>query len=246
METRLREPDFPYLADDGDVGAAAGVACAALQRSRGLSRGLPATVTPYGRHDSLTCQLARGAQAGAPGMFDALYDRLGPSILIWARMPRHCHLRSCMEPEDLVQDVWIRATRNFDAFDPTRGSFRRWIFKIAKNLSIDLLRQFARAEGRGAPQALGGSSMRVLAAESGCDPSTWQQAARSEEVTAFLVRVSALPGDEQLLLMHCGMEDLPVAQVAVRLEISEAAAHKRWQRLRARLAEQGLPDGIIE
>ncbi|MFT7463488.1 MAG: RNA polymerase sigma factor (sigma-70 family) [Pseudohongiellaceae bacterium] len=195
---------------------------------------------------SLTCQLAVGARAGEAGVFDALHGRLSPSILAWARMPMHRHLNALMDPDDLVQDVWIRATRGLHSFDPTRGTFRQWIFKIAKNLSIDLLRQHSRAEVRGVPLARGGSSLHEIGRKSTGAPSTWLQVARSEAFTAFLQRVSELPHNDQLLLVHCGMEELPVAQVASRLEISEAAAFKRWQRLRARLIEQGLPEGIIE
>jgi len=195
---------------------------------------------------SLTCQLAVGARAGDAGVFDALHARLSPSILAWARMPMHRHLHTLMDPDDFVQEVWIRATRGMHSFDPTRGSFRQWIFKIAKNHSIDLLRQQSRAEIRGVPLARGGSSMHELGRKSTGAPSTWLQVARSEAFTTFLQCLSELPHEDQMLLVHCGIEELPVAQVAGRLEISEAAAFKRWQRLRARLIEQGLPEGIIE
>lgn len=158
----------------------------------------------------------------------------------------HRHLHALMEPEDFVQDVWIRATRGLDSFDPERGTFRQWLFKIAKNLSIDLLRQYSRGQANGVPRPRGGSSLHELGHKTTGDPSTWLQVARSETFTTFLSSVANLPREEQQLLVHCGIEELPVAQVAERLEISEAAAHKRWQRLRARLIEQGLPEGIIE
>ena len=198
------------------------------------------------RSPSVTCQLAVAARGGEEGMFDALYARLCPSILAWARMPMHRHLHTLMDPDDFVQDVWIRATRSFDTFEPGRGTFRQWIFKIAKNLSIDLLRQYSRAQSRGVPEPRGGSSIHELSHKSSGDPSTWLQVARGEAFGTFLMRVAALPRNDQLLLVHCGIEELPVAQVAKRLDISEAAAHKRWQRLRALLIEQGLPEGIIE
>jgi RNA polymerase sigma factor (sigma-70 family) len=195
---------------------------------------------------TVTCQLAMGARAGQAGSFDALHARLSPAIMAWARMPMHRHLHDGMDPDDFIQEVWIRATGSFSSFDPERGSFRRWIFMIAKNLSIDQLRRYSRAKARGAPAARGGSSMHELGHKAAGDPSTWLQVARSEAFGMFIARVTSLPRDEQLLLVHCGLEELPVAQVAQRLEISEAAALKRWQRLRARLIDQGLPDGIID
>ncbi len=194
---------------------------------------------------SVTCRLAIAARAARPGGFEALHARLSPSILAWARMPRHRHLRAVMDPDDLVQEVWIRASDHLASFDPARGTFRQWIFKIAKNLSIDLLRAYARSRDRGAPEPRGGSSTQGLAALPGA-PSAWRDVARSEAFEAFLARVAALPDDDQTLLVGVGIEDLPVARVAQRLDISEAAAHKRWQRLRARLVAEGLPEGVIE
>ncbi len=197
-------------------------------------------------HPSVTCQLALGARSGEPGRFDALYARLSPSLLAWARMPLHRHLRASMDADDFVQDVWIRATRHFDSFDPARGTFRQWIFKIAKNMSIDVLRQYGRAKDRGAPDARGGSSVHELGAKSTGEPSTWLQVAHTEAFETFLQRVGSMPHDEQVLLVQCGIEEQPIAQVAARLEITEAAAHKRWQRLRARLVAERMPEGIIE
>ena len=199
-----------------------------------------------GAQRSEACLLALRAQAAEPGSFDALHARLSPSLLAWARMPMHRHLHSVMDADDFVQEVWIRGTRALHTFDPTRGTFRCWIFKIAKNLSIDLLRQWARAADKGVPPARGGSTAAGLGAASTGDPSTWLQVARGEDFERFIEHVGTLPTEDQLLLVHCGIEEQPMAMVAQRLEISEAAAHKRWQRLRARLVEEHMPSGIIE
>ena len=80
-------------------------------KGREMTSSRPATVTSGGERPSITCQLALGARAGEPGSFDELYGRVGPSMLAWARMPKHFHLRSCMDPEDLVQDVADRLQR---------------------------------------------------------------------------------------------------------------------------------------
>lgn len=50
---------------------------------------------------------------------------------------------SVQDTEDILQDTWIKASKNLDSF---RGdsSLKTWIFSIASNLSIDLLRKQKR------------------------------------------------------------------------------------------------------
>src|SRR3954470_23799028 len=43
--------------------------------------------------------------------------------------------------EELVQDVFTRVWRHADQFDPTRASFRTWLYGIARNAVIDFTRR---------------------------------------------------------------------------------------------------------
>jgi RNA polymerase sigma-70 factor (ECF subfamily) len=72
--------------------------------------------------------------------------------------------------EDLAQEVFVKAFRHLDAYDPAR-KFSSWLFKIAHNSTIDFLR-------RGAPETVSleaeeddrGALAAVLADESSADP----------------------------------------------------------------------------
>src|SRR3954453_20662053 len=43
--------------------------------------------------------------------------------------------------EELVQDVFTRVWRHADQFDPSRASFRTWLYGIARNAVIDFNRR---------------------------------------------------------------------------------------------------------
>ena len=45
------------------------------------------------------------------------------------------------EAEDIAQDAFITAYDKLDAFDPDQGRFSTWLYKIATNKCIDLLRK---------------------------------------------------------------------------------------------------------
>src|SRR5919199_3507811 len=43
--------------------------------------------------------------------------------------------------EDIVQEVFTRAWRHAQAYDPSRGSVRTWLYQIARHAIIDLRRR---------------------------------------------------------------------------------------------------------
>jgi len=48
------------------------------------------------------------------------------------------------DAEDLVQDVFIRVIKAAHSFDPTKASFRTWLYRIARNRCIDIKRKKGR------------------------------------------------------------------------------------------------------
>ena len=76
-------------------------------------------------------------------------------------------------------------------------------------------------------------------------PSITTRAARDEQLRLFLDRVERLDDDDRELVVLRGLEELPLADVATLMGIGEEAATKRWQRLRARLREEGALHGVV-
>ncbi len=63
-------------------------------------------------------------------------------------------MRSGLDPalsEEVVQDVMQSVWRKADRFDPTRASVSTWIYTIARNRRIDVLRRHARPEPEDLP-----------------------------------------------------------------------------------------------
>ena len=62
------------------------------------------------------------------------------------RVARYIYLRigSSADAEDLASDVFVRAVRSADSFVDTGAPLEAWIFRIARNISVDYLRQKSR------------------------------------------------------------------------------------------------------
>ena len=56
--------------------------------------------------------------------------------------------------EELVQEVFTRAWRHAESYDPSRGSVRTWLYQIARNAIIDARRRASVRPGARAARAL--------------------------------------------------------------------------------------------
>ena len=75
--------------------------------------------------------------AGEMAAFDALYARHRGAL--------YAYLARLLPPgtgsvDDLFQEVWIRVTRERARYRP-EAAFRTWLFTLARNLAIDLIRR---------------------------------------------------------------------------------------------------------
>lgn len=69
--------------------------------------------------------------------FIRIYDHFMPKVCLYLR-----NLGSSQAvAEELGQEAFIRLWQRADLFDPARGSLYTWLFRIARNLHIDLVRK---------------------------------------------------------------------------------------------------------
>ena len=87
-------------------------------------------------------EMARVRDARDRAAFAALFGHFAPRVKAFL-------IKSGAEPsvaEDCAQDVMVTVWRKAHLFDPSRASVATWVFTIARNRRIDLLRRDRRPE----------------------------------------------------------------------------------------------------
>ncbi len=160
-------------------------------------------------------------------------------------------LGSAFEAEDAVQEMMLRAVRAGHTFEG-RSTPRSWLYRIATNICLDLLRSRSR---RACPVGLGPPSPplhtslgpmlpentwitpapdgRVLYKED--DPAEIA-AARETVRLAFVTALQCLPARQRAILILCQVLSFEAAEVAEILGTTVAAVNSTLYRARATLA----------
>src|SRR5918996_1430549 len=144
----------------------------------------------------------------------------------------HCRrmLGSASEAEDAVQETLVRAWRSIDRFEG-RGSLRSWMYRIATNVCLDMLRQGQR---RARPMDLGSELVEVRANPwvrtlsdrdpplSGGDPAELS-VSRERIRAAFAAALGRLPARQRAVLILRDVLRWRADEVAALLGSSGAA-----------------------
>ena len=183
------------------------------------------------------------SSSSAPS-FESLFADVAPALYAWAELRIRAPMRARLDPQDLVQEVWLRGIRGFPRWDGGESSFRAWIFKIGKNVMLEVLRAL-RTENAAQP---GWSPTTKVLALDGVPQnvtSFTQRLAREDAIREFLVHANELEEQDRMILIHCGLEEETCAEVGTKLGLSEDATIKRWQRLRGKLRERPYAQSLL-
>jgi RNA polymerase sigma-70 factor (TIGR02960 family) len=157
----------------------------------------------------------------------------------------HCYrlLASYDEAEDAVQETYLRAWRARDSFQAPKGDqlARAWLYRIATNVCLDLIRAKARQLPRLRSMAEVGWLQpypdrlldEVVATED--QPETVAVNRETIEL-AFLAALQVLPARQRAALVLRDVLGLPAAELAGLLDTSVAAVNSSLQRARATMA----------
>jgi RNA polymerase sigma-70 factor (ECF subfamily) len=159
----------------------------------------------------LTPNLVKFLRQGDPGAGKLLSDLYHPPLM------RFCYryLESQDEAEDVVQDVFLRVLKN----DALPENFRAWIYKIARNRCLDVIRKRNR---RPDAQALPPAS-RVDADLTGC----LTRLVRREQRAHLRRTLAELPENQREVLHLRYAEGLSRAEIADVLDLSESLVKSR-------------------
>lgn len=194
--------------------------------------------------DPPTRELVKRTRAAKEAGFASLYARIAPALYAWARLRVHSELRQHLDPEDLVQEVCIRAYERFDSYDDARSIFRAWLFGIANNVlreSLNQMRKQSRHRATGAERD--SAWLERVPTEA---TSVSRRVAKNEGLRDFVSQLEKLDDDDKRHLIYRGLEGLRHAEVASLLGLTVDAAEKRWQRLLKRLDENRLTTDLFE
>ena len=162
-------------------------------------------------------------------------------------------LGSPFDAEDAVQETFIRAWRSFDRFEG-RSSLRSWLYRIATNVSLDML---SGRERRARPMDLGPSREPVVENLNALPEVTWIEPNPDGRVVpegdpaevaiahdtirlAFVAALQHLPPRQRAVLILCEVLRWQASEVAELLETSVASVNSALQRARATLEATDL------
>ena len=182
-----------------------------------------------------TDETVAAAIAGDESAFAALTQRHQRELHV------HCYrmLASFDEADDAVQETFLRAWRRRDSFEG--GSlFRAWLYRIATNVCLDVVRNRARRVPKLHSYAevpwLQPYPDRLLdeIAPSDEQPDAVIVARETVEL-AFLAALQVLPPRQRAVLLLRDVMGTPASETAAALETTVAAANSALQRARATL-----------
>ena len=174
--------------------------------------------------------LASQVAGGSSAALEALYDRYSSIVLgLIVKI-----LGDRRAAEDVLQEAFWRVWKSAGTFQPERGAFSSWLFRIARNLAIDAYRR-----GNVRPQVMPDDNAASMEQMSDPDMDVAQEAQSAIENRQVRLAMTSLPGEQKQVL------EMAYFQGMTRQEIAETTGEPLGTiHTRARLALQKLKEEL--
>ena len=196
-----------------------------------------------------------------PARRDAIDDPVAARLEPHRRaLTAHCYrmLGSAFEADDAVQETMVRAWRSIDRYEG-RGSLEAWLFRIATNVCLNLLRGRGRRAmpmdlGPAARPDVGVLTTRPSGSWVGPVPDAWvldpsagrdpADAAIEREALrlAFVTALQRLPARQRAVLILRDVLRWSSEEVATLLDTTDVSVKSALQRARATMGVAGVLD----
>jgi RNA polymerase sigma factor (sigma-70 family) len=179
--------------------------------------------------EDLMLRFGRGEAAA----FEDLYRRHESRVFRYL----HRNVRNEASANDLMQEVWFAVARSAQSYQPT-AKFSTWLFTIAHNRMVDLIRASARVQSLEAGEktdSQGVSLLDSLAADAKLEPPAAVQS--QDEAAALLRAVAQLPTEQRAAFLLQAEGDLSVEEIAAITESNFETVKSRLRYARAKLRQ---------
>lgn len=179
---------------------------------------------------SLDTRLVERTLAGDQSAFEELVERYQTRLFALSRQ----YTRNVVDVEDIVQDTFLKAFRKLHTFDH-RSSFYTWIYRIATNTILDVLKRRGRSPVQNVedPENLGDTAPRDVVS-----PSAGLEASEVSEITGRVL--DHLPDIFKSVLVMREYHGLAYQEIADTLGVSIGTVESRLFRARARFKDKLL------
>jgi|SRR5580698_2328847 RNA polymerase sigma factor (sigma-70 family) len=177
--------------------------------------------------ENLMLRFGRGEAAA----FEFLYQRHESRVFRYL----HRNVRNEATANDLMQEVWFAVARGAANYQPT-AKFSTWLFTIAHNRMVDMIRADRRLQSLDAvddPDSDGAALMDRLAADGKLEPAA--QVQTQDEAAALLTAVAQLPAEQRAAFLLQAEGELSVEEIADATGSSFETVKSRLRYARAKL-----------